>query len=58
MLGLWLLAASVRAHPDYLADFNEIARKRPEHFLLTSDLDYGQDVGRSPIRSGRAASTR
>jgi len=46
VLGAWLLAASVRAHPDYLADFNEIARERPEHFLLTSDLDYGQDVGR------------
>ena len=42
----WLVVASVRAHPDYLSSFNEVASSRPEHFLLSSDLDYGQDVGR------------
>jgi hypothetical protein len=46
LLVMWLVIASVRAHPDYLADFNEIASKRPEHFLLVSDLDYGQDAAR------------
>jgi hypothetical protein len=46
LLGGWLIAASVRAHPDYLAAFNELASKNPEHFLLNSDVDYGQDVGR------------
>jgi len=46
LLVMWLVMASVRAHPDYLADFNEIASSRPEHFLLVSDLDYGQDAAR------------
>ena len=46
LLGAWLLFASVRAHPDYIAAFNEIGSKNPEHFLLKSDVDYGQDVGR------------
>jgi hypothetical protein len=45
-LGMWLLIASFRAHPDYLSDFNEIAAGRPEHFLVNSDLDWGQDIGR------------
>jgi hypothetical protein len=46
LLGGWLVVASVRAHPDYLVAFNELAAKNPEHFLLNSDVDYGQDVGR------------
>ena len=46
LLMMWLVMASVRAHPDYLANFNEIASRRPEHFLLVSDLDYGQDAAR------------
>jgi hypothetical protein len=46
LLAGWLLVSSVRAHPDYLASFNEIAAADPEHYLLASDLDYGQDVGR------------
>lgn len=45
-LGMWLLIASLRAHPDYLSNFNEIAARRPEHFLVNSDLDWGQDIGR------------
>jgi 4-amino-4-deoxy-L-arabinose transferase-like glycosyltransferase len=43
-LGLWLAVASARAHPEYLAYFNETAASRPEHFLLDSDLDWGQDL--------------
>jgi hypothetical protein len=46
VLAAWLIASSLAAHPDYLAYFNETASARPEHFLLNSDLDYGQDVGR------------
>jgi hypothetical protein len=36
--------SSIRAHPDYLAYFNEIAGDRPEGWLVDSDLDWGQDV--------------
>jgi hypothetical protein len=46
LLVAWLVVASVRVHPDYLSSFNEIAAGDPEHFLVASDLDYGQDVGR------------
>lgn len=42
----WLLVSSARIHPDYLAYFNEIAGSRPEHFLVDSDLDWGQDIKR------------
>jgi hypothetical protein len=42
----WCCVASLRAHPDYLASFNEIASWRPEYFRVDSDLDWGQDLGR------------
>jgi hypothetical protein len=42
----WQLAASARAHPDYLAYFNELAGDHPEHILIDSDLDDGQDLDR------------
>ena len=42
----WQAAESVRAHPDYLAYFNQIARGREERFLLDSNLDWGQDLAR------------
>jgi len=45
-LALWLLASTTHAHPDYLAYFNELAGNRPEHILIDSDLDWGQDVFR------------
>jgi 4-amino-4-deoxy-L-arabinose transferase-like glycosyltransferase len=45
-LSLWFLAAGVLAHPDYMADFNELARGRPEQVVLDSDLDWGQDLWR------------
>lgn len=35
---------SLRAHPDYLPYFNQIAAERPEDFLVGSDLDWGQDL--------------
>lgn len=45
-LGAWLAAASARAHPDYLSSYNELALGAPERYLVNSDLDWGQDVGR------------
>ena len=49
-LALWLVFASVRSHPDYLAYFNDFAGDRPEHFLVDSDLDWGQDMKRLAAR--------
>jgi hypothetical protein len=40
----WHLASSIRAHPDYLAYFNELAGQHPERILVDSDLDWGQDL--------------
>ena len=40
----WQLVSSIRAHPDYLAYFNEFAGQHPENILLDSDLDWGQDL--------------
>jgi 4-amino-4-deoxy-L-arabinose transferase-like glycosyltransferase len=42
----WHLVGSIRAHPDYLAYFNELAGDRPERILVDSDLDSGQDLKR------------
>ncbi len=41
---LWCAVASARAHPDYLAYFNEAAGVHPENILVDSDLDWGQDL--------------
>jgi len=40
----WQIVASAGAHPDCLAYFNELAGRRPEKILITSDLDWGQDL--------------
>jgi hypothetical protein len=49
-VGLVLLAGhvveSARAHPDYVAYFNEIAAGREHEFLADSNLDWGQDMKR------------
>jgi hypothetical protein len=42
----WQVTGSARAHPDYLAWFNELAGSRPERILVDSDLDDGQDLDR------------
>lgn len=44
LLLCWHLESSVRAHPDYLAYFNEFAGQHPEKILVDSDLDWGQDL--------------
>jgi hypothetical protein len=38
--------SSLRAHPDYLAYFNEFGGKDPSRLLVISDLDWGQDLTR------------
>ena len=43
---LWLAGSSLRAHPDYIPYFNELAGSRPERILVDSDLDWGQDIKR------------
>jgi hypothetical protein len=43
---VWLAVSSAAAHPDYLAYFNEFAGAHPEHILVDSDLDWGQDMNR------------
>lgn len=42
----WLVVEPLRAHPDYLPYFNQLAGGHPERVLLDSDLDWGQDLGR------------
>jgi hypothetical protein len=46
LLAGWTVVSSARAHPDYLAYFNELAGSRPERILVDSDLDWGQDLER------------
>ncbi len=46
LLGIAGYASTARAHPDYLAWFNELAGRHPEAVLVDSDLDWGQDLPR------------
>jgi len=46
ILVAWAVVDSVRAHPDYLAHFNEFGGSHPERILAESDLDWGQDLDR------------
>jgi 4-amino-4-deoxy-L-arabinose transferase-like glycosyltransferase len=46
VLMLWLTISSLRAHPDYIPYFNELAGAHPENILVDSDLDWGQDMKR------------
>ena len=46
LLVAWVVVDSARAHPDYLAHFNEFAGSHPETILCESDLDWGQDLDR------------
>ncbi len=43
-------AESAWAHPDYLAWFNVLAGQHPENIVVSSDLDWGQDLERLSIR--------
>ncbi len=42
----WSLVIVVRAHPDHLSYFNALAGNHPEHVLVDSNLDWGQDLYR------------
>ncbi len=42
----WQFSLIYSAYPDYLPYFNFTAGKHPEHILIDSDLDWGQDVER------------
>jgi hypothetical protein len=42
----WQLLTGIRAHPDYLAYFNECCDSHPERWIIDSDLDWGQDLDR------------
>ena len=42
----WHAGESLRAYPDYLPYFNQIARGREAEFLADSNLDWGQDLAR------------
>ncbi len=48
-LAVWHCGESVLARPDYLAYFNQLARGREEHYLLDSNLDWGQDLARLQV---------
>jgi hypothetical protein len=47
---VWMAAASLLSHPDYLPYFNELAGSEPEKILVDSDLDWGQDLKRLAAR--------
>jgi hypothetical protein len=46
ILGIWLVASSIRAYPNYLAFFNELAGgpSNGHRILVDSNLDWGQDL--------------
>jgi hypothetical protein len=46
LCGVWIAAASLRIHPDYLAYFNELAGGPAggDRYLIESNLDWGQDL--------------
>jgi 4-amino-4-deoxy-L-arabinose transferase-like glycosyltransferase len=44
VLLLWQVIVSAKAHPDYLAYFNELAGSHPDRISVDSDLDWGQDL--------------
>ena len=54
LLAAWLCIDVERAHPDYLAWFNEAAGDHPEQIASDSNLDWGQDV----LRLARVARDR
>jgi hypothetical protein len=49
---LWQLSSLWRAYPDYLPYFNETVA-HPEHVLVDSDLDWGQDLHRLAVRTAQ-----
>lgn len=48
-LFLWLGADALLAHPDYLPWMNAFAGSHPEHVVVESNLDWGQDLHRLAV---------
>jgi len=46
VLVLAQLSSTVITHPDHVSYFNAITGSSPERFLITADLDWGQDMKR------------
>jgi len=46
LLIAWMALSSFSAGNDRIAYFNEIASSNPEHYLIDSDLDWGQDLNK------------
>ena len=44
VLCAWLIFSSVKAHPDYLSYFNELAIGGGQNYLVDSNIDWGQDL--------------
>jgi hypothetical protein len=42
----WQVVGTIRAAPDFLPWFNELAGPAPERIVVDSDLDWGQDLKR------------
>ena len=51
----WHFASSIWAHPDYLSYFNAAANGSREKILISSDLDWGQDLRRLSLLLKRLA---
>jgi hypothetical protein len=50
LLLVGFVVESALPHPDYLASFNLLAGPKPEKIVVSSDLDWGQDLQRLSIR--------
>ena len=44
ILVVWPLVSGALHHPDYLSYLNELAGSSPEHIVVDSDLDWGQNI--------------
>jgi hypothetical protein len=46
----WLAVSGALHHPDYIPYFNELVQGEPDHVLVDSDYDWGQDTRRLATR--------
>jgi 4-amino-4-deoxy-L-arabinose transferase-like glycosyltransferase len=57
VLPAWLLISGLTQRTNYLAYFNELAGAHPEHIVVDSDLDWGQDAIRLSRRLKQLGAT-
>jgi 4-amino-4-deoxy-L-arabinose transferase-like glycosyltransferase len=50
LLAGWLVVSGALHHPDYIPYFNELVQGQPDHVLVDSDYDWGQDTKRLATR--------